>query len=320
MKSPLITVLMPVLNVSEYITEAIESILNQSFEDFELLILEGGSSDNTLQKINEFNDSRITIYENPNLGIVETMNFGIHKSNCEIIAKMDGDDIAHPDRLKIQYDFLKNNRDIDLVGSNYYHINEKGKILFLKVMPEKHEDIEFMMPIMPSIHHPTFLIRKSALLNVGGYSNNYCCDDTYLELILLQNRVKMYNIQKPLLKYRVVRKDKEYYKNNDKDYYICSNIYLDNQLKNGFSKKDDYIFRKALNEYYRGKINSARKLLFKCLITKKYRMKSLRYLPFTFFGNYLFDKIRETGITGSINYLLNRFIKYDTYKINGKSN
>lgn len=107
MQKPLFSVLMPVYNGEKYLREAIDSILEQTLTDFEFLIIDDGSKDNSVQIINSYNDPRIRLVKNEtNLGISKTLNRGIEMASAEFIARMDADDISYPARLQKQYDYL----------------------------------------------------------------------------------------------------------------------------------------------------------------------------------------------------------------------
>src|SRR5437867_1168505 len=106
--APVLTVLMPVYNASKHLREAIESILGQTFTDFEFLIIDDGSTDNSIEIIRSYNDPRIRFLVNEhNLGISATLNKGIELSSTELIARMDADDLSYPDRLQQQYDYFQ---------------------------------------------------------------------------------------------------------------------------------------------------------------------------------------------------------------------
>ncbi|MDD2913253.1 MAG: glycosyltransferase family 2 protein, partial [Candidatus Pacebacteria bacterium] len=112
--NPKISIIMPVYNVETFLSEAIESVLNQTFYDFEFVIINDGSTDNSLEIIKNYEkkDSRIVLLDNKeNLGITKSLNIGLNKARGEYIARMDGDDISEKERIEIQYDFLKKNRD-----------------------------------------------------------------------------------------------------------------------------------------------------------------------------------------------------------------
>src|ERR1700761_1168008 len=140
--APKITVLMPAYNAAKYIGEAIASVLEQTFGDFELVIVNDGSTDDTLAVINTFNDSRIIIISQPNQGVASALNTGLQHSRAQYIARFDADDVCHPQRLEKQYRFLQNNPEYILVGSDADYILENGDFLFhFKCIAYTHEQI-----------------------------------------------------------------------------------------------------------------------------------------------------------------------------------
>src|ERR1051325_9197809 len=130
MKPPKVSVLMAVYNAQDYLRQAIESILRQSFGDFELLIHDDGSTDHSAEIIQAYCDPRIRAVENPrNQGEERVRNQCLQIARGEYIAVLDADDTAHRDRLQIQTDFLNRNTDISLVGSPHEIIDEAGRVL-----------------------------------------------------------------------------------------------------------------------------------------------------------------------------------------------
>jgi glycosyltransferase involved in cell wall biosynthesis len=127
---PETTVLIPVFNCAKYIVAAIESVLAQKYTDYELLLIDDGSTDNTAEIISKMKDSRIVFLKNSkNRGIVYTLNKGLALAKAKYIARMDGDDIILGNRLETQIDFLNSNPDFGIVGGWYQVINEEGKII-----------------------------------------------------------------------------------------------------------------------------------------------------------------------------------------------
>ena len=114
---PKVTVLMPAYNAERYIADAISSVLEQTFADFELLIINDGSTDNTGRVIASFNDERIVLINQPNRGVSAALNVGLSHARAPNIARFDADDICYPDRLKIQYDFITSYPEYSIVGS-----------------------------------------------------------------------------------------------------------------------------------------------------------------------------------------------------------
>ena len=124
----MITVLLPTYNDEKYISETIKSVLSSDFNDFELLIINDGSTDNTLIKINDFDDPRIKLISKKNSGLIETLNYGFSIAKYEYIARIDGDDLMTSNRLSTQINLMKKN-NYDLVGSNAIVIDENSDII-----------------------------------------------------------------------------------------------------------------------------------------------------------------------------------------------
>ncbi len=159
--SPLVSVIMPVYNVEDFLFEAIDSILEQSYGHFELLIFNDGSTDKSLKIIQSFKDRRIRLYNyHVNTGYVTHLNEGITVSRGKYIARMDADDIAHPNRLKTQVEFLESFPKVGVCGSQVKYI---GKYNGESNFPSDHEGIRIALMTYCSLWHPSVMIRKSVL-------------------------------------------------------------------------------------------------------------------------------------------------------------
>lgn len=158
MPQPKITVLLPVHNGAGTLARAIHSILEQTYLDWELLVLEDGSTDNSLSIAQSFNDTRIqVISDGQHLGIVKRLNQGIQLSINQYIGRMDADDVAHPNRLEKQIKFLEANPSIDLVGTAVRVLDNKGQILGHGVFPIFHAQIVAQPWLKTiSVAHPTW--------------------------------------------------------------------------------------------------------------------------------------------------------------------
>ena len=127
MMRPLITVLMPVFNAEKFLNIAINSVLDQTFSSFEFLIIDDGSTDNSVQIIRSYSDDRIRLIQNKtNEGISASLNKGVLLSTTELIARMDADDICYPERLEKQYNFFLNNTDCTLLSTSVREISKDG--------------------------------------------------------------------------------------------------------------------------------------------------------------------------------------------------
>ncbi|MCY9667095.1 glycosyltransferase [Paenibacillus alginolyticus] len=159
-----VTVLMPVYNVSLYIDESISSILQQTFQDFEFLIIDDGSTDGTLEKIQKYHDSRIKlIVHSTNMGLVESLNQGISLSTGDYIARMDGDDVSLPRRLERQVAFMDLNQHIGVCGGQAQFM---GKNQITRA-PLSHEEIRCFQLFHCTFAHPSVIFRKSIIDTYG---------------------------------------------------------------------------------------------------------------------------------------------------------
>ncbi|WP_417939630.1 glycosyltransferase family 2 protein [Flavobacterium sp. RS13.1] len=200
-KNPKITVLMPVYNCELYIRESIESILNQTFDDFEFLIIDDASTDSTVDKIKMYNDKRIKLIEKSlNTGLTNSLNYGLAIAKGEYIARMDGDDISLPKRFEKQIAFLDQNQDVILCGTLYKIIGTE------KVCehPLFHDEIKVKLISGCYIAHPTVMIRKFILeQNKISYDSTKEPAEDYDLWSRLAFLGKLSNIGEVLLHYRV---------------------------------------------------------------------------------------------------------------------
>lgn len=167
---PEITVLMPVYNAEKYLRRALESVLNQTFKNFEFLIINDGSTDTTVNIINSYNDPRIRIVTQENAGVAKALNKGLNLASCELIARIDADDICTLDRLEKQVDFMNKNPEYIVIGSDCNAIDENGEFIYKQVnISYEHEDILKTMYKYCPFMHTSVMLRKSFALKVGGY-------------------------------------------------------------------------------------------------------------------------------------------------------
>lgn len=157
--STLVTVIIPAYNVERYIAACLQSMLDQTYTYHEILVVNDASTDNTLQIIQQFNDSRIRIIQNEtNLGLAASVNKAIQQAKGLYIARMDADDVAHSQRLQMQVDFLNQHPNVAIVGTAMQSI---GYSTFLHKFPESHEACKAQLLFNVCFGHPTVLIRKS---------------------------------------------------------------------------------------------------------------------------------------------------------------
>jgi len=198
-----ITILLPAYNAAPYICQAIDSVLAQSFTDFELLIINDGSTDDTEELIKRYTDKRIRLHTQENKGLIETLNYGLQIARGTYIARFDADDVCYPDRLKIQYDFLINNPGYVLVGTEADYADEQGNFIFTYHFRD-YEDEEIKgsaFRTCPFIHSSVMYLRQ-AVIDAGGYDKNAITFEDHLLWRNLSSFGKMKNIRKPLMMVR----------------------------------------------------------------------------------------------------------------------
>jgi glycosyltransferase involved in cell wall biosynthesis len=201
---PKITVLMPVYNGERHLSEAIDSILVQTYRDYEFLIIDDGSNDQTLEIIKKFNDSRIRLIQNrSNIGIIKTLNKGIGESRGKYIARMDADDISLPERFRLQIEFLETEPQVALVGGQFSYIDNDGKIFAHEKVPLNNDTLQKQLLKKCCFSHPTVMIKTSVLKEVGGYNiKAHYAEDYELWLRIAEN-YQVANLKESILLYRV---------------------------------------------------------------------------------------------------------------------
>jgi len=206
MTAPQISVLMPVYNAKKYIKAAVDSILNQTFTDFEFIIINDGSTDGTLAILEKYakKDTRIRLISRENKGLVATLNEGIALAKAPLIARMDADDIALPERFSVQKDYLDKHLSVVCLGSRARVIDAKGRFLITTRTKRGHAELEkAALQGRTPITHPTAMMRVEAIKKAGGYKQkNYPAEDLALWLELAElGRID--NVSDVLLEYRI---------------------------------------------------------------------------------------------------------------------
>jgi glycosyltransferase involved in cell wall biosynthesis len=205
MTNPLVSVLMPVYNAERYVAEAVQSILDQTFTDFEFLIVDDGSTDKSLKILQKFaqQDPRIRLISRPNTGIVGALNEMLKLSKGEFLARMDGDDVCDPSRFERQLCYMSENPGIVAVGSSAISIDPDGDLIGDAILPLDHDSIESAhLSGRSSIFHPAVMMRQNTVNAVGGYRNEaFPCEDFDLWLRLGEIG-KLANLPEKLLYWR----------------------------------------------------------------------------------------------------------------------
>lgn len=205
MNNPLVSVIMSVYNSEKYLAEAIESILNQTYTNFEFIIINDGSTDKSLAIIEKYKiqDERIVLISRENKGLPYSLNEGIEKAKGKYIARMDADDISLPTRFEEQVKFMEENSKISICGTWAEVFGKDMKTKFLK-QPTNNDDMKVRLLFSVCFAHPTVMIRKYIL---DKYNLKYNLDYVNAQDYELWSRISevttMANLPKILLKYRI---------------------------------------------------------------------------------------------------------------------
>lgn len=288
------TVLLPIYNAEKYLKAAIESVLCQSFENFELLLLNDGSNDSSESIIDRFVvlDERCKKLSWPNKGLIETLNIGIKEAKGEIIFRMDADDICQPNRFENQLHYLENHPECVVLGSKVLLIDEDDLPIMPVNVPLDHDEIDASNFIGhgSSIVHPTVAIRKDALKQIGGYREQYIHAEDIDLFLRLAECGRVHNLPDILLHYRQHAKSIGYAKRKEQVASIQRAI-NDAQKRRGItvdanlSKKE--IKSPPIGETYRKwawwalqgqNLKTARKYSLKAIKSEPFRLDNLRLL------------------------------------------
>lgn len=209
-QKPLVSVVMPVYNAGEFLVEAIESILAQTYQNFEFIIVDDASTDNSLSVINSYQKRYpkkirvVQMKKTLNCGGDSCANQGIKLAKGKYIARMDADDIAHPTRLAMQVAFLERNPQIFLVGSNAYVIDKKGKIIGQKNEPAIQKDIYKSYCTFHPLIHSSLMLRRIYKGKPFAYEIKYSANNDYYTFFKRICRgARFANLAEKLVFYRI---------------------------------------------------------------------------------------------------------------------
>ncbi len=229
--NPLITVYITNYNYGNYIKKAIKSVLNQTFKNYELIIIDDGSKDKSIEIIKEFqNRKNIKIIFQKNKGLVVSNNLALRLSKAKYIMRLDSDDWLDPHALEIMSNILERDKKISLVFPDYYEVDKNGKILG---QVRRHDFKKVKLLDQPA-HGACTMIRKENLIDIGGYDEEFNCQDGYYLWLKFIKKYVVRNINLPLFYYR--QHEKSLTKNNKKIFSNRSKIIA--KLQNKKIKKN----------------------------------------------------------------------------------
>ena len=205
--TPRLSVLIPVWNADRWLATALDSVLSQTFTDFELLVHDDGSTDGSLAILQEFaaRDPRVVLTSEPNKGIVETLNGLLAAARGDLVARMDADDICLPERFAKQVAFLDAHPEVGVLGTFVDGIDAEGRPLRSFTAPADHAGLEafHLETGGPGLWHPAVMMRTEVLRDAGGYREDYPYCEDYDLWLRLGEITELANLTAPLVQYRL---------------------------------------------------------------------------------------------------------------------
>lgn len=277
MSTPKVSVIMSVYNAELYLAESIESILNQTYKNFEFIIIDDCSTDSSLDILNIYSqqDSRIKILQKKQnkgtQGFIENLNWGINEAQGEYIARMDADDISMPHRFEKQVNFLDQNQSIFIVGAQIDLIDKSNKVIGEKIAACNNNDIQKKMLKTIQLYHPVIMFRNQ---NIKYREKTWYCEDYDLYLRLITEGKKMANLNEKLLQYRILNNSIS--RNNKFIKYLFLNkvfeMYYERKIKNidSYNTIQPIAFYNILNKNYK---NTLDELEYAASTSVKYNLK-----------------------------------------------
>jgi glycosyltransferase involved in cell wall biosynthesis len=306
---------MPTYNCASFISPAIISILIQTFKDFELIIINDGSADETKTIINKFNDSRIKYFEKEHSGLGDSLDYGIEKASNNLIARMDADDIAHPERLQRQLCFLNLHKEIDVL-SNWYAVFRNHRIKYIIKRSVEHNQILKNLSLYSDICHPSVIFNKKLLKAMGGFkvAANYDPFGDYVVWLCNKSKLKFHNLPEVLHYYRERSNSlsNNALTNRRNIIYEIQKPYFKNSLKDEFQLTDaQELAARGWREYLYGDVKKSffywRKLNFRIIQHPSIiAAAALRILP-----DSLFQKLLGKRLPYKLHFMINYFSKYE---------
>lgn len=273
---------MPAYNSAKYIGAAVKSILNQSFKEFEFLIIDDGSTDNTEEIVCGFGDSRINYQKIKHKGTSGALNFGIRKASYEWIARLDADDVNVPGRLQTQVSFLDQNPDCDVVSS--WSIYFRGdRILYFLQDPVEHSAIYKFLDLHNPVNQSAVIYRKR-IFSHGKFDESCMYNEDFEFFRRIRDKVRFHNIPEYLAFIRIHDSSKSNLQDNKNIYDFVFPEAMQN-LMNTKSKRELYYWTTIIAwiNFFYGDKKESRKFLLKSSSLKNFLAYMFTFLPEKYF-------------------------------------
>ena len=204
MDHPKVSVIMSVYNEEKYLRQALDSILSQTFADFEFIVVDDGSTDGTRSILESYRDPRIRVFSQDNQGLTKSLNRALSIARADYIARMDGNDISRRERFERQVDFLDRNPDVGIVGNFSYRIDEKGRRVNLYTYPTDGDGIREALWSTCPMCHSSVMFRRACVERVGPYREKVGPTEDLDFFFRVSEIFETANIPEPLHSFRVI--------------------------------------------------------------------------------------------------------------------
>jgi len=305
----MISVLLPVYNGEKYISIAIKSILNQTYKNFELLIIDDGSTDRTERVIKLFNDKRINYIRKKHSGLADTLNFGLKIAQYDWVARMDADDIAHPERLNEQIKMIEPTKENYIILSWAAYFNN-NKILFTVDTPIKDNELKKKLSLHCYINHPSVLYNRKFILSNGGYNTSLKSFVDFELWLRIKNIAQFIVIPKYLIFINERKNSLSRSNNNKKIIFEYLNKYYSLEAKTSAFTEKEIKAIQGWREYFYGDPKLARKYWIQnFVILSNYRI----FLAFiiTFFPLQFIIWFKSNQVKLRLGYLIRNLFDRD---------
>ena len=240
-----ISILLPVFNEEQYIEESLKSVIDSSYKNFEIVVVDDGSTDSTILKIKNFNDPRVIVYSKTNSGLIESLNYGIKKCKNDIIMRMDGDDVLDINKIRKQIHAFESSKAI-LLGTDAYLFNQKGVYGEISLPRTHSEIVNLMLQLKPGIIHGTTMFYKSAIEKVGMYSDNLKHAEDFDLFLRLSKLGRLSNVNEKL--YGIRKHNSNISHTNAKEQFVNTLVARKYYLTNNYKpiSKDFFLNSKSI--------------------------------------------------------------------------
>jgi len=230
---------MPAYNCGKYISQSIKSMLNQTYKNFELFIIDDGSTDNTEEIVKKINDDRIIYKKIEHSGTSAALNHGVSLAKGDWIARIDADDLNTPDRLEKQLNFVNNNTQYNVISSWSVYFNNKGKICYYWKSPVNHKEIFSLLNLYNPLNQSGLLIKRKLLLE-NNFDETFVYFEDYELMHRIRDKVKFYNFPEFLVFTRIREDSKSTIANSEKIFNLLFSSSKDKLIQSKTSDELKY--------------------------------------------------------------------------------